>query len=922
MAAIKEVMGGKVVTLTAKEIPVCGGGGTVCLLKDGTIRLRCRGKASLLINKVNASQLVLKTGNAAVLGIKDAFNANGSLQKYVVVDAPSSLEACTTVDLTKKRPAPAKVEPPAKVRRTVLEDSESSDSDRDVAPKKTTRRNTVIVDTDDEEAAPEDSTTEESSPKATLDEDGVESIDDDDDDDVYVIEVKAKPTVPETSWMAKYGRSTFTPGDTSGDSNGWITAPRKRKDATDQWTAKKLETFKKPVAKTRKPRKRVASSEEEEEEDEDDASGESDGLDETDHGRRPSTKQSQKDEVGAILKTCEALAETLRTSVSQWSSAPEAANDEETALVAVDDDKQFVRTADIPGLSPTLVLKPYQIVGVNWLYLLYQHKMSAVLADEMGLGKTVQTISFLALLCSKQSSPHFVIVPASTLSNWVREFARFAPKLRILTYYGDKEDRIAMQHARTEFDVLLTTYSYFERDACADDRSFFRKFHFGYVVLDEGHSIKNANTSRFKRIAAVRARHRLVLSGTPIQNNLSELLSLLSFLMPKIFNHGSEQMMDFFAGDQQSTTCAKIRRILAPFILRRMKKYVLTQMVPKAEQTSILTLPNEQRTIYDALVAAAVATKRAAKDKEAARKTKKTPTGVTREMRDLLNLDSNIFAGQSDTAIFTQLRKAANHSIMLRHHFRCDVKMKTLGAHLYKLGAFGDQCTRAMVDKEIESYSDFELHELCVQYGDISSELRALQLPADVILQSVKFDFLRSLLPTLQTDGHRVLIFSQWTKLLDLMEVLMEYLGYKFLRLDGSTSVSDRQALIDQFNEDTSIFVFLLSTRAGGLGINLTAADTVILHDLDFNPTIDAQACDRCHRIGQTKPVTIYKLVAGDTVDQAIHNIAEQKTQLNDAVLGELGKSKTTKSSKAGKNSSTADVQAILSSVLSSYTAQ
>ncbi|KDO16341.1 hypothetical protein SPRG_18129, partial [Saprolegnia parasitica CBS 223.65] len=146
------------------------------------------------------------------------------------------------------------------------------------------------------------------------------------------------------------------------------------------------------------------------------------------------------------------------------------------------------------------------------------------------------------------------------------------------------------------------------------------------------------------------------------------------------------------------------------------------------------------------------------------------------------------------------------------------------------------------------------------------------------------------------------------------------HLGYKFIRLDGSTTVSDRQALIDQFNEDTSIFVFLLSTRAGGLGINLTAADTVILHDLDFNPTIDAQACDRCHRIGQTKPVTIYKLVASDTVDQAIYNIAEQKTQLNDAVLGELGKSK--KSTKAGTNSSTADVQAILSSVLSSYTAK
>ncbi|OQR87528.1 ATP-dependent helicase [Achlya hypogyna] len=905
MAAIKELRTGKVVGFVDKEIPVCGGRGVVHLRKDGQLELRCRGATSLIVNQAQGKQAVVKNGSSQLLALKDVFFANGTLLQYTVVEAPPSLgQPQPEPTVVKKRTPPATVEPPVKVQRTRADSIDSSDNDEYIVPKKAPRRtNTVVVDSEDEAA---DSTTEESSPvHGKADRDEVESIDDEEEDDVFAVEAKAAP--PKPSIFEKF---SFAKG---GDDNGWITAPRLRKLATDEWTAKKMTALKKPTPKPRKPRKRVVASSSEEE-DEAESASDSDGLDESEVGQRPASKRSQQDEVAGILQTCAALAEELRTSVSQWSSATIA---DETALVAVDAGVQFVQTRDIPGLSPTLELQPYQVVGVNWLYLLYQHKMSAVLADEMGLGKTVQTIAFLALLCAKGCGPHFVIVPASTLSNWVRELGRFAPALRVVTYHGAKEDRQALQADRSSVDVLLTTYSYFERDTCGDDRAFFCKFSFGYVVLDEGHSIKNAKTSRFKRIAAVRAKHRLVLSGTPIQNNLSELLSLLSFLMPTIFNHGSEQMMDFFAGEPQGATCTKIRHILGPFILRRLKKNVLLQMVPKTEHTHVLTLPPAQRAVYDELVAAAVAAKDGDKAKAAARKAG-GHRGAKREVRALLNLEANIFDGQNDAAIFTQLRKAANHPILLRHHFRSPEKMDTLGAQLYQLGAFGNQCTRAMVDKEIESYSDFDLHELCAQYGDVSPELRALQLPVATLLDSVKFDHLRALLPPLHADGHRVLIFSQWTKLLDLIEVLMAHLGFKFLRLDGSTNVADRQAMIDEFNDDTTIFAFLLSTRAGGLGINLTAADTVILHDLDFNPTLDAQACDRCHRIGQTKPVTVHKLVANDTVDHSIYLIAEQKTQLNDAVLGELGRPK--KTSKA--SGSAADVQAILSSVLSSYSAK
>lgn len=665
------------------------------------------------------------------------------------------------------------------------------------------------------------------------------------------------------------------------------------------------------------------------------------------------------DEVGQLLHECEQIAAKLRASVTEWSgnsrsssksssgstsasASPEASDDDQQmslATITNSSGRRVVTQDDIVGICETLELKPYQVVGVNWLLLLFENKVSGVLADEMGLGKTVQTIAFLLLLESlaKQkhkdpkatAGPHLVVVPASVLNNWKRELAWIAPTLRVVVYHGAKDDRLLLQDSlpASSFDVLLTTYTYFERDSCQDDRTFLRSFRFGYMILDEGHSIKNPNSSRFKRISAMRARTRLVLSGTPIQNNLNELLALLSFLMPRMFDHGSDELLSFFDGNEESK-CAKVRKILAPFILRREKKYVLHQLVAKTVHVEMLQVAAKQRKEYTALLETVIKHKEAVAARKLAAKERKRKNNnkFARQVLNLLGEGYNPNAIHeelgSDSAIFTQLRKAANHPALLRTHYVSDEVLDTMSQHLHRAEAFGNQCSIAMVRKELESYGDFELHDLCVQYAG-NEELRQLQLPTEVLLGSAKFDYLRELLPKLQAEGHRVLIFSQWTKLLDLLELLMGHMSYRYLRLDGSTDVQERQGLIDTYNADTGIFAFLLSTRAGGLGINLTAADTVILHDLDFNPTNDEQACDRCHRIGQTRPVTIYKLVSTDTVDHEIFKLGETKTQLNNAVLGKLnahggGASGSTGGPKKGRKDAVT-VEMMLASVISSY---
>ncbi|KAE9096425.1 Protein CHROMATIN REMODELING 19 [Phytophthora fragariae] len=935
---VKESVSGRLLQLAADgaEQRVCGGKGAV-YLSGPKVALRCCGKTSIVATR-QTKQSVLRQGDVLLLGLRDAFYVNGTLTKYEVVDTdaappklalnvlPTRVPSITMSSSSraskasragraaaaprlvssffarknttvKTSPSPKK-EKKEKKKEEKEEDATASstaedaeeEEEEEMAPVKRRRgkRTRAIVESDDEvdtSSKVQDLTVDSdvSSPR---------------DDDIFEKELETSTSAAK-DWMAAFGRRAVKKhkGEKSSSSSSSSAV------GSDGWRNKREKKEKKEKEKKTEAASSIRRFTYVHGNDDDDS-------DEDEHYSR------SHDEVGQLLEECEEIARKLRRSVRNWSgkatksapsspsTSPADATDEEEAvhmsIASIDGgDRRVVTQADIPDICETLELKPYQVVGVNWLLLLHENKVSGVLADEMGLGKTVQTIAFLLLLKSLENSdksaagPHLVVVPASVLNNWKRELSWIAPKLRAVTYHGSKDHRRELEETldSEDFDILLTTYAYFERDSCQEERAFLRSFQFGYMILDEGHSIKNSNTSRFKRISALRERTRLVLSGTPIQNNLNELLTMLSFLMPRMFDHGSDELLSFFDGNEQKK-CEKIRKILAPFILRREKNYVLSQLGPKTVSVELIKVGDEQRKAYTNLLESVVKRRDAKAALKASAKERKKNKGnehvADRRLRKLVEgYAAPPGSEPSAISIFTQLRKAANHPILLRRHFLSDEVLETMSRCLHRAEAFGNQCSMSRVRQELESYSDFELHDLCVQYGAID-ELRQLQLPMETLLASAKFDYLRKLLPKLQSEGHRVLIFSQWTKLLDLLEVLMGQMDYRYLRLDGSTDVQERQGLIDTYNEDKGIFVFLLSTRAGGLGINLTAADTVILHDLDFNPTADEQACDRCHRIGQTKPVSIYKLVSENTVDHDIFKMGESKTELNHKILDKL----------------------------------
>ena len=477
--------------------------------------------------------------------------------------------------------------------------------------------------------------------------------------------------------------------------------------------------------------------------------------------------------------------------------------------------------------------------------------------------------------------------------------------------------------------------------------------------------VKNMKTARWNHLKSIKTAHRLLLSGTPVQNNLRELFVLLDFLSPHVFKFkassgggkggwGDEDQSDPIgelllglglgedgkasssAGAQGLAAVRQVRTLLAPFVLRRLKAQVLLQLAPKTTVEVVLEAEPSQQQIYDGILRRHVAkqqqqqqSQRGAGKGPAAKKKKEAAAAAAAaqaEGGEVVSLvDSPValkvdpageskasggegvvkLAGPIDDAsveqlvgsdrdakhVFTELRKAANHPLLLQVHFRDPAKMATLATKLFGYGHFGDQCSLAMVRTELEGYSDLELHELCAEYG---GSLQHLELPIEVLFESAKMRWLRDHVPGMLAEGHRVLIFSQWTSLLSVLELLFAHLDVGFLRLDGSTPVATRQALIDEFNQDKSKGVFLLSTRAGCLGINLTSADTVIMHDLDFNPVNDRQAEDRCHRIGQTKPVTVYKLVTANTVDANILDLGKRKAEVNSALLDDGASSEGT----------------------------
>ncbi|XP_075785725.1 SWI/SNF-related matrix-associated actin-dependent regulator of chromatin subfamily A containing DEAD/H box 1 isoform X4 [Pelodiscus sinensis] len=488
-------------------------------------------------------------------------------------------------------------------------------------------------------------------------------------------------------------------------------------------------------------------------------------------------------------------------------------------------------------LNQSMELKPYQKIGLNWLALLHKHGLNGILADEMGLGKTIQAIAFLAYLYEEgDKGPHLIVVPASTLDNWIREVNLWCPALDVLFYYGSQEDRkqlrIDINNKVVHFNVIVTTYN--SAISSPDDRSLFRRLKLNYAIFDEGHMLKNMGSVRYQHLMTINAKNRLLLTGTPVQNNLLELMSLLNFVMPHMF----------------SGSTSEIRRMFS-------SKTVLKQLPPKKDLIELCDMSEKQEQLYYELF----------------NKLKKS-------------IDSQEKTSEMGN-VMMQLRKMANHPLLHRQYYTVD-KLKMMSTLMLKEPTHCD-ANPDLIFEDMSVMTDFELHLLCKQYASIND----FKLEMDTVLDSGKFKTLDRILSDLKEKGDRVVLFSQFTMMLDILEVLLKHQQHRYIRLDGKTQISERIHLIDEFNTDMGIFVFLLSTKAGGLGINLTSANIVILHDIDCNPYNDKQAEDRCHRVGQTREVQVIKLISKGTIEESMLKINQQKLKLEQDMtavdLGEEG---------------------------------
>lgn len=393
--------------------------------------------------------------------------------------------------------------------------------------------------------------------------------------------------------------------------------------------------------------------------------------------------------------------------------------------------------------------------------------------------------------------------------------------------------------------------------------------------MDEAHALKNREaqrTTRLRRVANV-SRRRIMMTGTPLQNDLFELQNLMHFLLPQIFESESFEDLAEMVNDEDEVKklTDRMKQLLGPFVLRRLKTEVAGQLTKKKHTTEFIEMTTDQKSLYQASIesmrsqiTSKVSEKMVADGSD---------SGLEKFMRTI--------GAKKISHMFTHLRKIAQHPLLIRHNYD-DSEVEVIAKKAVEHNLFSGNATLKKVTEELLTYSDFSLHAFCYGAGP---DFEMHKLDSKHLMTSAKFEFLAELLPKLKESGSRPLIFSQWTSVLDIIEWLMDVLQLPYVRLDGSTAVDERLATVDRFNTSTDVFAFLLSTRAGGQGLNLTGADTVILHDVDFNPQIDRQAEDRCHRLGQTKPVMVYRLITKSTVDQNIYNLSQRKLKLDAAVL-------------------------------------
>ncbi|CAJ1925279.1 unnamed protein product [Sphenostylis stenocarpa] len=473
------------------------------------------------------------------------------------------------------------------------------------------------------------------------------------------------------------------------------------------------------------------------------------------------------------------------------------------------------KVTEQPSILQGGELRPYQLEGLQWMLSLFNNNLNGILADEMGLGKTIQTISLIAHLLEHKGviGPHLIVAPKAVLPNWINEFSTWLPSITTVLYDGRLDERKAMKEELSgegKFNVLITHY-----DLIMRDKAFLKKIHWHYLIVDEGHRLKNHECALARTLdSSYQIHRRLLLTGTPIQNTLQELWSLLNFLLPNIFN-SVQNFEDWFnapfadrvdvslTDEEQLLIIRRLHQVIRPFILRRKKDEVEKFLPSKSQVILKCDLSAWQKVYYQQV------------------------TDVGR-----VGLHNGSGKSKSLQNLTMQLRKCCNHPYLF-----------------------------------VGDYDIYKHKE-------------------EIVRSSGKFELLDRLLPKLRRAGHRVLLFSQMTRLMDILEIYLRLHDFKFLRLDGSTKTEERGSLLRKFNApDSPYFMFLLSTRAGGLGLNLQTADTVIIFDSDWNPQMDQQAEDRAHRIGQKKEVRVFVLVSVGSIEEVILERANQKMGIDAKVI-------------------------------------
>ncbi|KAK4199216.1 putative ATP-dependent helicase [Triangularia verruculosa] len=666
-------------------------------------------------------------------------------------------------------------------------------------------------------------------------------------------------------------------------------------------------------------------------------------------------------------------------------------------------------------------MRDYQLEGLTWMYEICVQGMSGILADEMGLGKTIQTISLIALLREQENylGPHLIVAPLSTLSNWMNEFHKWVPSIPVVMYHGTPEQRtdifknkinrhLDSGRPTNKFPVVCTTYEMVIRD-----RANLSKINWEFIIIDEGHRMKNFDSKLFRELKTFTSATRLLITGTPLQNNLKELWSLLNFLLPKIFRdweafeswfdfsdlEDEEGTEEFIADKAKQELVKKMHVVLQPLLLRRVKADVAKYLPKKREYVLYAPMTRDQTDLYNAIGDKTIDTRAYLENKVVERLTaasgslsspsrstrssrsssvkpdtesevtlstaRTSPASVKMEERPAPS-GKNAFAlmmgkrprGRPPKAATLAKKQAAAAAAEAALPVRESPKKITTkrkaspapqspapksvktsrqstpgsvrgrprrGRKSYKDAdsdddMLDDDAFEAKLAKQLEEETEIhsDMDEDAEEFeraktlelakreistkklGNPVMQLRLVcnsphhfydcELDESIVTASGKMLLLDRLLPALFERGHKVLIFSQFNKQLDLLESYCSDLrGWPICRIDGSVAQEDRQAQIEDFNSNPELKIFLLTTRAGGQGINLASADTVILFDSDWNPQQDLQAQDRAHRIGQTRPVIVYRLATKDTVEDELLGSADAKRRLEKLVIKKGG---------------------------------